>query len=64
LLIIEKLIQNQLLLFLITSTLSLGIFFIFLLIFGELKREDLHFFFQLTKFSNYKNSLKEEFSIE
>ena len=63
-LIIEELFQNQLLILLLTSILSLGIFFIFLLIFGELKREDLHFFFQLTKFSNYKSSLKEEFSTE
>ncbi len=39
-LIFEELFQNQLILLLITSILSLGIFITFLLIFRELKRED------------------------
>ncbi len=60
-LIFENIFQNQILILIITTVLSLGIFLFILFLFKELKREDIRFFSQLIKFQTYKNSLKEEF---
>ncbi|MEE9378489.1 MAG: hypothetical protein V3V33_10695 [Candidatus Lokiarchaeia archaeon] len=60
LLIFEKIFQNQILLLIITTILSLAIFIFILVVIKELKREDIRFFLQLIKFQTYKNSLKEE----
>ena len=60
-LIFENIFQNQILILIITTVLSLGIFLFILFLFKELKREDIRFFSQLIIFQTYKNSLKEEF---
>ena len=60
-LIFKNIILNQIFLLIITTIVSFGIFILLLILFKELRREDLKFFFQLIKFQSYKNSLKEEF---
>lgn len=60
-LIFENIFPNHILVLIITTILSFGIFLSLLFLFKELKREDLQFFFQLVKFQTYKDSLKEEF---
>lgn len=60
-LILETASLNQALLLIISSLISLGLFFGLLITFRELKREDLRFILQLVKFKSYRDSLKGEF---
>ena len=58
--IIKIFILNDLIYILINSILSIGIFFLELLIFKELNKKDIRFFLSLLKISIYKKSIVEE----
>ena len=53
---------NHILLLLLSSTIAMGIFIGFLIIFKELKREDLSFFIEILKLKSYTESVKKEFT--
>ncbi len=53
---------NQILLLILSSTIAMGIFIGLLIVFKELKREDLSFFIEILKLKSYTESVKNEFS--
>jgi len=53
--------ENQILLLILSSIIAMGIFIGFLIIFKELKREDLSFFIEILKLKSYTESVKKEF---
>lgn len=59
---IDLIIENQLLVVVILTLTSLGIFFGVLFIFNQLKKEDISFFLQLLRIKRYIELMKEEFS--
>ncbi|KKN12568.1 hypothetical protein LCGC14_1015170 [marine sediment metagenome] len=54
--------ENQILLLILSSIIAMGIFIGLLIIFKELKREDLLFFIEILKLKNYTESVKKEFT--
>ncbi len=54
--------ENQVLLLIYSSFIAMGIFIGFLIIFKELKREDLSFFIEILKLKSYTESVKKEFT--
>ncbi len=54
--------ENQILLLILSSIIAMGIFIGFLIIFKELKREDLSFFIEILKLKSYTESVKKEFT--
>ncbi len=54
--------ENQIFLLILSSIIALGIFIGFLIIFKELKREDLSFFIEILKLKSYTESVKKEFT--
>ncbi|KKL24761.1 hypothetical protein LCGC14_2412100, partial [marine sediment metagenome] len=54
--------ENQILLLILSSIIAMGIFIGFLIIFKELKREDLSFFIEILKLKGYTESVKKEFT--
>lgn len=61
--ILEKLLQKGFLFLIISSVILFGIFFIELIIFRELKREDWKSFLSIFKISIYKKSINDEMEI-
>ena len=57
-------IVNNLLYVLVTSGLLTGIFILILIVFKEITREELKFFFTLLKVSAYKESLINEMKVK
>ncbi|TET60297.1 MAG: hypothetical protein E3J52_04115 [Promethearchaeota archaeon] len=55
-------LENQTLLLILSSIIAMGIFIGFLIIFKELKREDLSFFIEILKLKSYTESAKKEFT--
>ncbi len=55
-------LENQILLLLLSSIIAMGLFLGFLIIFKELKREDLSFFIEILKLKSYTESVKKEFT--
>jgi O-antigen/teichoic acid export membrane protein len=53
--------ENQILLLILSSIIAMGMFIGFLIIFKELKREDLSFFIEIMKLKSYTESVKKEF---
>ena len=53
---------NQILLLILSSIIAMGIFIGLLIIFKELKREDLSFFIEILKLKSYTESVKKEFT--
>ena len=55
-------LENQILLLIISSIIAMDMFIGFLIIFKELKREDLTFFIEILKLKGYTESVKKEFT--
>ena len=55
-------LQNKILLLILSSLIAMGIFIGVLIIFKELKREDLSFFIEILKLKSYTESVKKEFT--
>ena len=54
--------ENPILLLILSSIIAMGIFIGFLIVFKELKREDLSFFIEILKLKSYTESVKKEFT--
>ena len=59
--LISILFENQIILLVLSSIIAIGMFIGLLIIFKELKKEDLSFFIGILKLKSYTESVKEEF---